>query len=244
MNVYKQILDNTLSHHKMLVVLLDPEKQPVETLSQICKYIIESKLSMIFVGGSGFAGNLDDYIKVLRRLLPETCKIVLFPGHIHQISEYADAVLFLSFLNSGADTHFTNQQAVARQLYEWQAETIPMGYMLIDGGKQSATQRTVRIQPFRQEEVDSIVDAAIAGEMMGQNIIYLEAGSGATTAVNTAIIEEVRDYTYSPLIVGGGIKSIEQMNDAFNAGADIVVIGNFFEKQPEQIPIFAQNIEE
>ncbi|MDY4149101.1 MAG: geranylgeranylglyceryl/heptaprenylglyceryl phosphate synthase, partial [Paludibacteraceae bacterium] len=121
-------------------------------------------------------------------------------------------------------------------------ESIPMGYILIDGGRSTAVQRVSHTQPIPQTDLSQITDTAIAAELLGKRLVYLEAGSGADTPVSQAVIRSVRAQISVPLIVGGGIRTPEQMSAAFSAGADLVVIGNHFEFHPDQLPLFCRTL--
>lgn len=238
MHEYNSMYIYHLNDRKRLVVLLDPEKQtfPIET---VCKYIREAGIKMIFVGGSGYKQNIDEYILTLKRLLPST-SIILFPGSVEQFSTKADALLFLSLLSSDDSEFIIGQhRRIAREVKRSGIETIPMGYILVDGGKVSSTQEITHTLAIKQDDTDAIVSCAVAGELLGERLIYLEAGSGAKQSVSTEIIKAVREEIDCPLIVGGGITDINQMIQIFNAGADIVVIGNYFEQHPEEIPAFS-----
>ena len=161
-----------------------------------------------------------------------------------QFSPSADALLFLSLLSGrNAETLIGQQVRAARAVQLSGIESIPMGYILIDGGKETAVQRVTHTQPIPQTDINQIIDTAIAAELLGKQLVYLEAGSGAATPVDADIIRAVRENTHIPLIVGGGIRSTEQMVDAFDAGADMVVIGNHFEAHPEELTDFCQTVQ-
>ena len=237
MAVMDYIREQASKRKPILVVLLDPEK-PID-LPLMCEQIKQSEVDLVFVGGST-GQKIEDFVLYLKTHVPQ--KIVLFPGNIHQFCAQADALLFLSVLNATDWQMFIGQQIrAARAIQQSQIETIAMGYILIDGGKKSAVEQTTHCVPYSQQDVDLIVDTAIAGELLGMQLIYLEAGSGAMTPVGTEISRQVKAHLHIPLIVGGGIKTVQKMQEAFNAGADIVVIGNHFEHYPQQIPSFAKN---
>ena len=223
-----------------LALLLDPEKTNLEVLA-----LSENSCpDYIFVGGST-GGDTTDFIKKLKSKLSSLrlqIPIVLFPGNPSQFSKEVDAVLFLSLLSGRNPEMLVGQQIkAARAVQESGVETIPMGYILIDGGTETSTMRVTQTQPISPSEIDTIVDTAIAAELMGKKLIYLEAGSGAQTPVSQDIIRAVRSRVNIPLIVGGGIRTPQAMQAAFNAGADIVVIGNHFESHPEELAQFCQS---
>lgn len=237
------------AHRKRFALLLDPEKADLHRLfspsaafpdpSQPDLSVASPALpDYIFVGGST-GGRCDAFVRTLRTLtrLP----IILFPGSAAQFTPAADALLFLSLL-SGSNPDYLNGQQIrsARAVQQSGIETIPMGYILVDGGVETSVMRVTRTLPIPQTDISRIVDTAIAARLMGKSLVYLEAGSGAHTPVSEEIIRAVRAAIPIPLIVGGGIRTAEQMQSAYRAGADIVVIGNHFESHPEQLSLFCQ----
>lgn len=234
MAVLTDILAARREGRKLLTLLLDPEKADLEKLPLSGSYLPD----YVFVGGST-GGNCDAPVAALRRRTG--VPVVLFPGSALQFSPDADALLFLSLLSGrNAETLIGQQVRAARAVRRSGIESIPMGYILIDGGKETAVQRVTHTQPIPQTDLTQIVDTAIAAELLGKQLIYLEAGSGALTPVSARIICAVRENTNIPLVVGGGIRTTEQMTNAFSAGADMVVIGNYFESHPEELTAFCQ----
>ena len=245
MSVYEQILKNSKAGKKMLAVLLDPEKQGMQQLA--LEQIRHCGVEFVFVGGSGYQMPIDDYIIQLRKGLiksgKQVCPIVLFPGDICQFSAEADALLLLSLISSrDAELLIGKHVRMAKAIRESGIETIAMGYVLVDGGRVSSLERVTGEKPLKEKE--EIVATALAGEMSGKRLIYLEAGSGAKNPVSKEIIKAVKEAISVPLIVGGGICNPEQMKDAFEAGADLVVIGNHFEKHAEEVSRFAEALDE
>ena len=234
MAVMQHILSAKNKSRKLLVLLLDPEKQTaVEALRP---YL--TLPDMIFVGGSTGV-YVEDCIASLRPLTD--CPIVLFPGNIAQFSPKADALLFLSLLNAKtADMLITPHIQIAQQVIDSRIESIPMGYILLNGGRKSSVEMVSKVVPIDQSDVDTVISTAAAGQLLGKQLIYLEAGSGAKTPVSIEIIQAVSQRLTIPLIVGGGITTPERMLAAFEAGADVVVIGNHFEKNPNEIANFVR----
>ncbi|WP_029034001.1 geranylgeranylglyceryl/heptaprenylglyceryl phosphate synthase [Salinimicrobium terrae] len=214
---------------KLLAVLIDPEKfDPASAQKFLQK--IPFLTTHIFIGGSTVTSealeNCTEAIKANTGL-----PIVLFPGDHRQISTKADALLFLSLL-SGRNPDYLIEQQVRSVSFirKTRLEIIPTAYLLIDGGKECAVQRASGTKPLRQEDVQLIVDTALAGKYSGKQLIYLEAGSGAEIPVAPSIISEVKRAVQIPVIVGGGIRSRSQFEAAYEAGADMIVIGTAFEK--------------
>ena len=234
MAVIDRILSAKANSHKLLVWLFDPEKQnSVEALSA---YL--SLPDMIFVGGST-GEQVEECIVGLREFTD--CPIVLFPGNIAQFSPKADALLFLSLLNARtANMLITPHIEVAKRVIESGIESIPMGYILVDGGRKSSVEIVSHCTPIAQDDVEKVVATAVAGQLLGKQLIYLEAGSGAKMPVSIGVIRAVREALDVPLIVGGGITTPETMLQAFDAGADVVVVGNHFEQYPDEIGDFVR----
>lgn len=229
MNIYKNILSAKQQNKKLLAVLIDPEKVVPENLLSFFEKIHQSIATHIFVGGSTDKNNATE--KVVAAIKKAThLPVVLFPGDVSQITHKADGILFLSLLSGRNPEYLIEQQIKAVPfLKESHLEIIPTGYLLINGGKETAVQRVSNTKPIPQTAITTIVQTAIAGQYAGKKLIYLEAGSGAIEAVNQNIIQEVAENLSIPLIVGGGIKTQQQLNAAFKAGADLVVIGTAFE---------------
>ena len=203
-----------------------------------CDTVGASSVNMlIFVGGSSGGEQTEKVVKQLKAQYD--VPVVLFPGNVRQVTSEADALLFLSLLSGRNAEMLVGQQVrAAEAVRQAGIETIPMGYILVDGGRESAVARVSGTQPIAQEAVDEIVQTAMAAEMMGKQVVYLEAGSGALEPVRAEVIRAVRAAISCPLIVGGGIRSTEAMQRAFDAGADIVVVGNWLEEHPEALEEF------
>ena len=225
--------------HRSLAVLLDPEKADLSRLT----FTDECHPDYLFVGGSTggdtteFVRNLKSSISNLQSPIP----VILFPGNSSQFTTEADGILFLSLL-SGRNPEFLVDQQVksARRIHTASMDFVPTAYILIDGGVETSTMRVTGTKPLLPSNLQTIVDTCIAAELMGKKAIYLEAGSGAIQPVSPEIIKAVRAVTSVTLIVGGGIRTPEVMNAAYNAGADVVVIGNHFEQHPDELAKFCQ----
>jgi putative glycerol-1-phosphate prenyltransferase len=235
--IYNKIINNKQKGIKMLAVLLDPDKYSDVLLGKIIPELKLATPDFIFVGGSHTNLSTDKLIEKIKAEI--AADVVLFPGNVSQFSDKADAVLFLSLI-SGRNPEFLIEQHVKSALTIKQSavEVIPTAYILIDGGRVTSVQRVSATQPISAEDQNLIVATAVAGELLGMRLHYLEAGSGAVTPVCADTITAVRNNISVPLIVGGGIRTIEDIQTAFNAGADLVVAGNIFENEPEKIREF------
>lgn len=224
-----QILSAKAESKKLLAILIDPDKVEVGDIAILADKIKQSAATHLFVGGSSFEGNhLDAIIEKLKR---ETdLPILLFPGNPHQISNEADGILFLMLLSGRNPDYLVEHQINAVPILEkTKLEIISTGYILIESGSETAVERVSKTKPLSKDNIDYIAQTAKAGELIGNKLIYLEAGSGAQNAVSSEIIKTVSGRISVPLIVGGGIRSKKQIDDAYSAGADLVVIGTAFE---------------
>ena len=228
-NLYQNILIAKKNRQKLLAILIDPEKVSIEQAIILSDKIKKSSATHIFVGGSTFSGtHLDELISVIKTTtqLP----VLIFPGHPSQISNEADGILFLSLL-SGRNPEYLIEHHInsVEALEKSNLEIIPTGYLLIDGGKETAVQRVSQTQPIENNNIELAYKTAKAGEFLGKKLIYLEAGSGANQHVSLEMIRYVAQNIEIPLIVGGGIRSMKTIQEVYNAGADLVVIGTAFE---------------
>lgn len=234
MAIIQQIVSAKAQSRKLLVVLIDPDKPAA--IEAVCPYL--SLPDMIFIGGST-GDQCETCIAQLRQTTERP--ILLFPGNIAQFTPTADALLFLSLLNARTpDVLIQPHIHIAQQVLQSGIETIPMGYILIDGDRKSSVEIATQCIPIPQNNIREIVSTAMAGQLLGKQLIYLEAGSGAKTPISAEIIRAVRAQLSVPLVVGGGITTPEAMLRAFEAGADIVVIGNHFEQNPDEIDEFVR----
>lgn len=229
MNIYQNILSAREQGKKLLAVLIDPEKMDVENISVFFEKVHTSIATHIFVGGSN---DIDNQTENIVAAIKKTTNlpVLLFPGDVSQISHKADGILFLSLISGRNPEYLIEQQIKAAPILKnSNLEILSTGYLLIDGKKETATQKVSNTKPIPQENLDLILNTALAGQFAGKKLIYLEAGSGAKITVDENIISLVKKNLDVPLIVGGGIRSHKQLETAFNAGADIVVIGTAFE---------------
>jgi putative glycerol-1-phosphate prenyltransferase len=228
-NIYNEILQSKKEKKKLLAILLDPDKISKDSLQNIIPKINQSPATHIFIGGSLVLTNTIDGI--IRKLKQKTAlPVLLFPGNPSQISSEAHGILFLTLL-SGRNPDFLieHQVKAAPILKKTNLEIISTGYILIDGGNQTAVASVSKTIPLPRHNSDIAVATALAGEFLGNKLVYLEAGSGAKLSVPLETISLVSKNIEIPLIVGGGIKDIQGIEDAYAAGADLVVIGTAFE---------------
>lgn len=228
-NLYSQIIQAKRNNQKLLAILLDPDKVDLKTVAILISKIHHSPASHIFIGGSHVTTNILDELIVK---IKQNCDlpIVLFPGNPSQISDKADAILFLSLI-SGRNPDFLieHQVKAAPILKKTKLEVISTGYILIESGTETAVERVSKTKPLNRNNLDLALATAQAGEMLGNKLIYLEAGSGAKQAVPLEMIALVAQNIEIPLLVGGGIVDLQGIQNAYDSGADLVIIGTAFE---------------
>ncbi|WP_281323654.1 geranylgeranylglyceryl/heptaprenylglyceryl phosphate synthase [Flavobacterium sp. IMCC34518] len=238
-NIYNAILQAKTENRKLLAILLDPDKIDLNKMDYLIQKIYQSPATHIFIGGSQVQNNiLDELILTIRQnstlIGQDVLPIVLFPGNPSQISANADAILFLSLISGrNSDYLITHQINAVPILKKTQLEIISTGYLLIESGDETAVARVSNTKPLDRNNSDYVMHTAQAGEMLGHKLIYLEAGSGAKQAIPIEMIKKVSNNIEIPLIVGGGIIDLQGIQNAYEAGADLVVIGTAFENDPD-----------
>ena len=227
----KKLYDILNDNSKKVAILVDPDKMNSRhELEPLLKKVKILSPDFILVGGSTVSS--EDFENCIR-IVKEEVKIpvLLFPGSSNQVSGLADGILFLSLISGRNPDYLIGHQVESAPIIKrLNIETIPTGYLLIDGGKTSSVAYVSQTTPIPEDQTSIAVNTAIAGEMLGLKAIFLDAGSGAKNPVSSKMIAAVKQQTSLPVIVGGGIKTIHQINAALGAGADLVVIGNKVEE--------------
>lgn len=231
-NVLNLILEKSQANKKMLAVLIDPDK--IEHIESLKHYITDIPIDFFFVGGSLLNGSsLFNCIEKLKFSAP----VVIFPGDNFHITENADAILLLSLISGRNSEMLIGKHVVAAPyLKKSGLEILPTGYMIIDTGAMTSVSYMSHTFPLPYNKNDIAVATALAGEMLGLKLIYLDGGSGAKQTVSPSMIQEIRKNVSLPIIVGGGIKTAEQAAALCDAGADVIVVGNVLEKNPSLLP--------
>ena len=228
-NVEKYLLDKIESEGSIHITLIDPEEVTPPQASRIVNKAKLSETSAIMIGGSTFvsSAHLDDVVKAVKRTV--RIPVILFPSNVTGISRYADAIWFMSLLNSVDPYFLMGAQILGAPLVKKYAiEHIPLGYLIVgEGGTAGIVGRAIPI-PYNKPELAAA--HVLAGQYLGMRFVYLEAGSGAKNPVPPDMIRVVRRCIDVPMIVGGGIRSREQALAAASAGADIIVTGNVVEE--------------
>ncbi len=240
--LYDSISEGRRSGKKKMAVLIDPDKVRISNIQEVLKLAVEANVDYFFIGGSLIVNNmLDQCLDSIKKL----CDIpmILFPGNSFQLSYKADAILFLSLISGrNAELLIGKHVITAPYLKMSPLQILPTGYMLIDGGVPTTVSYVSNTQPIPASKDDVAMCTALAGQMLGLKLIYMDAGSGAKNPISTSMIEAVSQTINIPLIVGGGIKTPEKAYENVKAGADIVVVGNAIEKDPQLVKEIADAI--
>lgn len=219
---------------KSIAVLIDPDKiDDAAQLEPLLRLAAEDCVDYIFVGGSLVTtSNIGSVIKIIKENV--SMPVVLFPGSALQIETTADAILFLSLISGRNPDLLIGQHVVAAPILKnSKLEVLPTGYILVNSGKTTSVAYISNTTPIPEDKYSLAACTAMAGEMLGLKLIYLDAGSGAEREVNQKMINTVKKSVDVPLIVGGGINTPQKALHALQAGADLIVIGNVLEKSPD-----------
>lgn len=217
---------------KQIGILIDPDKASHSYIKAICEKAELIKADFFLVGGSLLTdGDMDNCLRLLKS--NTEIPLIIFPGSYLQLSDQADAILFLSLLSSRNSEMLIGQQVVAAPyLRNSKVEVISTAYLLIDSGSQTTASYMSNSTPIPANKAEIAASTALAGQYMGMSLIYLDGGSGAKNPVPPSMIQKVKSYTQQPLIIGGGIDNVEKLQAAYQAGADVVIIGNALENDP------------
>ena len=231
-NILSNIFQAKKDNKKSLAVLIDPDSLSKKDLDLQMTEAINAKVDYFFIGGSMITDDcLDEALSFLKE--NTSIPIVIFPGSVYQINQKADAILFLSLISGrNADLLIGKQVLAAPMIKKSGIEVLPTGYMLIDSGKPTTASYVSGTLPIPNDKPSIAACTAMAGEMLGLQLIFLDGGSGAEKPVTSEMIKATADVTDSPIIVGGGISTPEKAIENWNAGADIVVVGTAFENDP------------
>ncbi|PLW93262.1 MAG: geranylgeranylglyceryl/heptaprenylglyceryl phosphate synthase [Marinilabiliales bacterium] len=224
-----QILDQFYRKRKQLAILVDPDKLTREEIEKTAKNAQLAEADYFFVGGSLL---INDSLHQSIQIIKDNCSlpVVIFPGNNYQLSSNADAILFLSLISGRNPDMLIGMHVIAAPYIRLSGlESIATGYMLIDSGKPTSVSYMSNSFPIPSDKKDIAACTAMAGEMLGLKMIYMDAGSGAENSIPKEMIQFVKDSIDIPLVVGGGIKTPELLHEKYKAGADIAVIGTHFE---------------
>jgi len=240
-SVLEQIKERKRSGDKMLAVLLDPDSyQDPKKLIEATSLCNINQIDFIFIGGSLVTHNrFDEFVTEVKEYT--NIPIVLFPGDNTQVSSHADAILLLSLISGRNPEYLIGQHVKAAvKLKKSNLEIIPTGYMLVDGHSNTSVSYVSQTIPIPRQKHQIAVSTALAGEQLGMQLIYLDTGSGAKLTVEKGMITEIKKHIKAPIVIGGGVKDTIHLNNLFDSGADIVVVGNIFEQNARLIEEFGK----
>lgn len=240
---YQKLSQKAQAGLKQLAVLIDPDSLKTEAeLVNLIARCNEAEVDMILVGGSlitnGFWNRCIEIIKINTNI-----PLVLFPGNIMQTHAEADAILFLSMISGRNPDLLIGKHVLAAPLLKKSGiEVIPTAYMIVDGGNITSVMYMSNTTPLPADKNNIAACTALAGEMLGLKVTYMDAGSGAQNPIRVGMIQEVKSQINGPLFIGGGIRTPEQAIETCLAGADVVVVGNAIEKDPNLVFDLAKSV--
>lgn len=242
MNVSALIQNSARERRKLFSVLIDPDKYSFDSLNRIMELSVRAGVDLFFFGGSLLLR--DQQEEMISRVKSScTIPVVLFPGNNFQVTAKADALLFLSLISGRNPEFLIGKHVVAAPyLKATGMEVIPTGYLLVDGDSPTTVEYMSNTRPIPSAKNEIAVCTALAGEFLGMDLIYMDAGSGAKNPVPEGMIRAVKEHISLPLIIGGGITSPDQAQRVMRAGADVIVVGNILEKQPDLVQQLSQII--
>jgi phosphoglycerol geranylgeranyltransferase len=218
--------------NKSIGLLLDPDKSRGEVLTNLLSIAEECRTDFILTGGSLTFNSIDKLIDEVKK--HSSIPVVLFPGNLLQLSHKADVIMLLSLISGrNPELLIGNHIIAAPYLKPVKEKLVSVGYILINCGSMTSVEYISQTAAIPSNKPDITVATAMAGEMLGLGMIYLEAGSGAEKPVPVNIIKAVRENVSIPLVVGGGIRNKTEIEEIFAAGADAIILGNGCEKNPE-----------
>ena len=243
-NTYRLLLSTIEKRNAGFFVLIDPDKTTISDSISSCQMVEEAGADGILIGGSLlFSNKFDEYISEVKK--NTTLPVIIFPGNSRQISPHADAILFLSFISSRNPNYLIGEQVIAAPVIKsMNLEAISTGYMHIESGNLTTVEFLSGSRSIPRDKIDIAIAHALAAEYIGMKLVYLEAGSGAHYSVPNEMIKQVSDHVSVPVVVGGGIRSAEEAHEKVQSGANVVVVGNFLEKNlsSENVREFADAI--
>ncbi len=234
-SIYQSLVQKKTRGEKSFAVLIDPDKVNASSIDSLMKLVNEASVDYLLVGGSLVISNrLDEVVQQIKK--NSDIPVILFPGSPSQITSYADALLYLSLISGRNPELLIGQHVIsAAAVKQSGLEIMSTGYMVIDGGAPTTVSYISNATPIPADKNEIAMCTAMAGEMLGMKLIYMDAGSGAKRAISEEMIMAVSKVIEAPLVIGGGIKDPEKAYLNCKAGADMIVIGNAIEKDPSLI---------
>ncbi len=241
-NIYQSLTDRKSQSKKSFAVLIDPDKVNDNSVEELIQLSLDAYVDYFLVGGSLVVSTyLDECVQLIKRRC--NIPVILFPGSPSQVSKYADALLYLSLISGRNPELLIGQHVVSAPFVKKSGlEIMSTGYMVIDGGAPTTVSYISNASPLPADKNEIAMCTAMAGEMLGMKLIYMDAGSGAKKAISESMIQKVAAWIEVPLIVGGGITTPEKAYLNCKAGADVIVVGNAIEKDASLIKEIASAI--
>ncbi len=241
-HIYKELLERKQKGQKSFAVLIDPDKVNPPAIEQLVKLSVEAGVDYFLVGGSLVISNqLDEVVQQIKAACD--IPVILFPGSPSQISKYADGLLYLSLISGRNPELLIGQHVISAPFVKQSGlEIISTGYMVVDGGAPTTVSYISNATPLPSDKNEIAMCTAMAGEMLGMKVIYMDAGSGAKRTISESMIQAVAQQIEAPLSIGGGITDPEKAYLNCKAGADVIVIGNAIEKDANLIKEMAAAI--
>lgn len=243
-HIYTRLQADKRAGKKKFAVLIDPDKLALREVGPLVALADQAQVDYFFVGGSLVVNNeLDEMIQLIKE--QSNIPVILFPGSSRQLSYKADGLLLLSLISGrNAELLIGKHVEIAPYLKISPLEVISTGYILVDGGIPTSVSYMSNTFPIPADKDSIAVCTAMAGELLGLKLLYMDAGSGAQRPISTTMIEAVSMATDIPLIIGGGIKTAEQARTTIQAGADVIVVGNALEQEPQLMTAIAKAVHE
>ena len=240
--IYSSLAEKKRQGRKSFAVLIDPDKVNKSVLDELVTLSVAARVDYLLVGGSLVISNhLDECVQHIKQQC--TIPVILFPGSPSQISRYADALLYLSLISGRNPELLIGQHVVSAPFVRQSGlEIMPTGYIVIDGGAPTTVSYISNASPVPADKNEIAMCTAMAGEMLGMKLIYMDAGSGARRPITESMIKSVADHIEAPLIIGGGVTEPEKAYRNCKAGADVIVVGNAIEKDASLIREMADAI--
>lgn len=234
-SIYQSLVQKKARGEKSFAVLIDPDKVTPASIDNLMGLVKDARVDYLLVGGSLVISNrLDEVVLQIRKLVD--IPVVLFPGSHSQISSHANALLYLSLISGRNPELLIGQHVIsAAAVKQSGLEIMSTGYMVIDGGAPTTVSYISNAAPIPADKNEIAMCTAMAGEMLGMKLIYMDAGSGAKRPITESMIEQVSRVIEAPLVIGGGIREPEKAYLNCKAGADVIVVGNAIEKDPSLI---------
>ena len=228
--IYESLQQRKAKGQKSFAVLIDPDKVTPPIIKELTKLALDAKVDYLLVGGSLVVSNhLDEVVRQIKKLCD--IPVILFPGSPSQVCPSADALLYLSLISGRNAELLIGQHVISAPFVKKSGlEILSTGYMVVDGGAPTTVSYISNAIPIPADKNEIAICTAMAGEMLGMKIIYMDAGSGAKRPITESMIEHVAKSIEIPLVVGGGITDPEKAYRNCKAGADVIVIGNAIEK--------------